>query len=123
MYIRSKVVILVILIILLFSNIAYCSAEDYSSLRSALKKNSILKYINNNNSFMDVMRDVFNIVRVIVSVALLGKILMLYADFREAADDPNRKAEIRNKAKWRFLGFVFLVNFWNIYGFLSNIFR
>lgn len=117
--------ILVLVMLLLVSNLTYAEGtrEDLGSLRNAINNNSGVNYLKGQEKeeLMSIIRDILNIVRVIVITYLFVKLFKLFVYFKLAYDSPTVKSVIRIKALGISVGIIFTVNFWNIIRLMQDI--
>lgn len=126
MYKKTKFILMVIVLLFVTSLTSLVYAEeDLNSLRNALNNNSGIKYLKGQEKkeLMDIIRDITNIVRIVVEVFLLLRLFKLSVYFRLAYDSPTVKSVIRIKAFNIFAGLIFAINFWNIFEFLAKLFN
>lgn len=119
----NLMLIIIVLILLLTISFSYAQ-EDLDSLRDAINNNSGTDYLTGEGKkdLMEFIRDTFNIVRIIVGTLMLIQMFNLFIDFKLASESPAVKSLIKIKVKWLVVGFVFLINFWNIFDFFSKPF-
>lgn len=125
---KHKIYILIILIlVMLVSNVAFADEkpeENLSSLNEAVRENRNISNLLDPEGkavIFGLSRDLFNIARYIVITAILVRGIWLFIDFSNAGDNPQKISQIKSQIIWLSLGIIFSINFWQIYGFATNV--
>lgn len=121
---KSKTLLLTIVLLLLISNVVVAQVEDLNSLSKAIKDNASISDklgTEGKTVLMGMSKSIFDIVRYIVISFILIKIFAMFMEFQDAADAPDKRASIKTKSMWGVIGLLFALNFWSIYEFATSI--
>lgn len=122
---KSKIPLLIIIILILLVSNVVLAVEDLDSLSKAIDANSSIgdKLGDTGKTVLHGMsKSFFDFVRYVVISGILIYLFMLFIEFGNAGDNPNLVANIKSKALWLVVGLVLALNFWSLYAGATSIF-
>ncbi|MCK9470648.1 MAG: hypothetical protein M0Q88_02715 [Bacilli bacterium] len=121
---KTKIIILLIIIFISTSTISLAVKEDLNSLTVAINKNkNVLNILSGEGkaTFEGMIKNFFDVTRIVVGGIIIIKLFSTTTNINEAANDPSKLSNLKSKALWRVLALVTLINFWNILRFAEKI--
>ncbi|NBI07601.1 hypothetical protein [Senegalia massiliensis] len=89
--------------------------NDIKSSGSVIDKSGDAK-----GQIMGIVKDVFDIAMIVVTGIVLVSGIMTGAQLSGAGDNPQRKAQLKNKLYWHIGGLIFLANYLAFFSFISD---